>query len=487
MMMPIKLKMNIRNRLILGFAALTFVLAVAVSTTLWKVSGVESDTTRIVQLRVPTAFASSGMVTDINASLATLRGWMLTGNEDFKTQRAAVWADIHKIRAEMDRLSASWTNPKNVEVWSEFKTVLDEFEKAQAQVEAIANSPEEHPANQILFSEAAPRASVIIKSITQMIDTEAKLPATPERKALLGMMADVRGTMGMGLANIRAYLLSGDEKFKETFETFWAKNEKRFTDLSSNAYLFSPEQKTAFESLSAARGEFAPLPAQMFAIRGSNKWNMANYLLVTEAAPRAGKLLTILSGARGEDGTRSGGMVDNQKRLLADDANFMAEDTRLLKTIEWFLLAVGLAVAVVITFRSSFCRAPIMVVTFSPVCEGSGATARAMRFTERILAISARRSLVRPSSSITVRRPARRKDVNSLRASSGPAAPFAVVGPPLAGMPAFAESCGSWSRGSSPCSRISLVIVGSCPGLRLVMVLVWLLDVQASGRNFTIR
>jgi CHASE3 domain sensor protein len=320
-----------------------------------------------------------------------------------------------------------------------------------------------------------------------MIDTEAKLPATPERKALLGMMADVRGTMGMGLANIRAYLLSGDEKFKETFETFWAKNEKRFTDLSSNAYLFSPEQKTAFESLSAARGEFAPLPAQMFAIRGSNKWNMANYLLVTEAAPRAGKLLTILSGARGEDGTRSGGMVDNQKRLLADDANFMAEDTRLLKTIEWFLLAVGLAVAVVITFRSSFCRAPIMVVTFSPVCEGSGATARAMRFTERILAISARRSLVRPSSSITVRRPARRKDVNSLRASSGPAAPFAVVGPPLAGMPAFAESCGSWSRGSSPCSRISLVIVGSCPGLRLVMVLVWLLDVQASGRNFTIR
>ncbi len=344
------LAINIRARLILGFSAVCLLLAIAVGTTLWKVSAIDDTNRRVIELRVPTAFASNGMVNAINSSLASLRGWMLTGNPAFKTQRAAVWADIARIRGEMDVLSSNWTNPANVEQWGEFKTVLDEFSIAQQQVEDIAHTVDEHPANKILFEEAAPRASVIIGAITAMINAEAELPATPERKALLGMMADVRGSMGMGLANIRAYLLSGDEKFKTLFEKFWATNERRFADLSDNAGLLSAEQAASFEELAAARGEFAPLPPQMFEIRGSNKWNMANFLLVTEAASRAGKLLTTQAGEVDETGARAGGMVANQKALLANDVSGAAKDSSDLTTIEWILLVGGLLATAVITF-----------------------------------------------------------------------------------------------------------------------------------------
>ena len=310
----------------------------------------EDGADRIVQLRVPTAFASVGLVNNINASLAALRGWMLVDNPAFKVERAAVWADIHETRAEIDRLSANWTNPDNVAAWTDLKATLDEFEAAQQRVEDIAHTIDQTPATKLLLTEAAPQAAVIIKNITAMIDAEAALAATPERKALLGMMADVRGTMGMALANIRAYLLSGDVKFKEQFESFWAKNEKRFADLKAAAHLLSPGQRTAFEQLSQARKAFSPLPSRMFEIRGSEKWNMANYLLVTEAAPRAGKLLTVLSGEKQEDGARAGGMVDNQLGLLSGDADGVASDIHRLKTIEWLLLAAGLAVASLITF-----------------------------------------------------------------------------------------------------------------------------------------
>ncbi len=344
------LNINIRTRLILGFAALCLILAIAVGTTLWKVSAIDTVNSRVIGLRVPTAFASTGMVNAINSSLASLRGWMLTGNPVFKTQRSAVWADIASLRGEMDVLSSNWTNPANVEKWSNFKAILDEFAVAQQQVEDIAHTADEHPANKILFEEAAPRASVIIGAITAMINAEANLPATPERKALLGMMADVRGSMGLGLANIRAYLLSGDEKFKALFDKFWATNERRFADLSNNAALFTAEQKASFDKLVSARAEFAPLPPQMFEIRGSNKWNMANYLLITEAAPRAGKLLTTLAGEVGEDGARSGGMVRNQKALLANDVAAAAEDSKQLTMLEWILLIGGLIIAAVITF-----------------------------------------------------------------------------------------------------------------------------------------
>lgn len=164
------------------------------------------------------------------------------------------------------------------------------------------------------------------------------------------MMADVRGSMGLGLANIRAYLLTGDEKFKAGFDGMWAKNERRFADLGNNSHLFTAEQSAAFEELSKARGEFAPLPPKMFEIRGSNKWNMANFKLVTEAAPRAGKLLNILLGERDASGERTGGMVDNQRRLLTDDSRIATAEAGLLQKIVWALLGVGLVLSGVVVF-----------------------------------------------------------------------------------------------------------------------------------------
>jgi methyl-accepting chemotaxis protein len=94
-------------------------------------------------------------------------------------------------------------------------------------------------------------------------------------------MADVRGTLGLSLANIRAYLLTGDPKFAEKFDKLWAKNEVRFKDLQPVSTLLNETQFAAFEAFAENRVKFAPLPPKMFGIRGSKKWNMANYLLAT--------------------------------------------------------------------------------------------------------------------------------------------------------------------------------------------------------------
>lgn len=344
------LKLSVRNRLIGGFAIISLFLVVAVGTTLFNVSSVAKKTNTIVDLRVPTAEASSSMVNNINSSLASLRGWMLTGNDNFKLQRAGVWRDIDSDKEKMDELAATWTNPDNVSRWEEFKVILEEFRTAQKQVEDIANSPAQTPATVILVNDAAPQASIIVANITAMIDLEAKEGASASRKALLGMMADVRGTMGLSLANIRAYLLTGDPEFQAKFEGLWAKNERRFADLSKQKRLMTDKQREVFDELSAARTEFAPLPPQMFEIRGSNKWNMANYTLVKEAAPRAGKLLTILVGELNSDGTRTGGMVANQRNLLNTDADDMRAQIATLTSIEWVLLLGGVIFATAITF-----------------------------------------------------------------------------------------------------------------------------------------
>lgn len=351
----IQTQLKIRGRLIVGFAVVSMVLTAAVGTTIYKVGEIKDATNRIVELRMPTSAASAKMINDINASLASLRGWMLTGNPVFKTERAIAWTDISALRDKMDGLSKAWTNPENVAQWTAFKATLAEFEGAQQKVEDISHTAEEHPATKILVTEAAPRASAMVKSVTEMIDLELSGGggAQGDRVQVLGMMADIRGTLGLSLANIRAYLLTGDQKFAANFNKLWAKNDRRFNDLSNSTGLLSPEQKTSFDAFAAKRKEFAVLPPKMFEIRGSEKWNMANYLLVTEAAPRANKLLTILAGPKADDGVRTGGIVDNQKVLLHTDAVQVQDEISELSLLEWALLLIGLAVAAASAFLTS--------------------------------------------------------------------------------------------------------------------------------------
>ena len=357
---------KIRGRLILGFSVVILVLIGAVGSTIWTVTGLKESTDRVVGLRVPTALASAGMATNINASLAALRGWALTGDPAFKVERAVAWKKIAATRASMDQLSKDWTDPRNGAAWSAFKAILDDFVDAQARVESVAHTADQLPANKILVEEAAPRAAVMTEAITEMIDRELALmemrdaaaagvasTTYADRFRLLGAMADVRGTLGLGLANIRAYLLTGDEEFKAGFETNWAKNGRRFADLRRAANLLIPEQREAFDRLAGARKGFAGLPPKMFEIRGSEKWNMANYVLVTEAVPRAGKLLDILLGTKQADGTRDGGMVAIQKKLLTVEVDKSAADTALLLDMQWVLLAAGVIGAIVITFLTA--------------------------------------------------------------------------------------------------------------------------------------
>jgi len=331
--------LTIGIKMSLGFGILTLVLVAAVLTTVWQVEKTNKVTSRLIELRAPTAQTSLTMKNGINHSLAALRGWIILGNDTFKAERANAWTEeLDTSLAEMKKYATNWTNPKNVERLNIIEKNLKNFRIYQQEIEDIAQTKDNTPAVKILFEEAAPRAAVMVSNITKLIDLEAGQAATADRKALLGMMADVRGTTGLALANIRAYLLSGDEKFKTKFDKLWAKNIRRFGDLSDNAVLLSPEQAEAFAAFSSARKEFSPLPPQMFEIRGGKEWNLANRWLGTKAAPTAGAIMAELNG-----------MVANQQQLMATDAAMATKLSSQLLNLEWILLAAGLTIAIIIT------------------------------------------------------------------------------------------------------------------------------------------
>ena len=323
----------------LGFGTITLILVAAVLTTIWQVGKTNEVNNRLINLRAPTAQTSLTMKNGVNHSLAALRGWIILGKDKFKDQRAKAWSEgLDKPLADMKKYALNWTNPKNVERLRILEEKLKDFKVYQQEIEDIAQTVDNNPAVKILLEDASPKAAVMVSSITKMIDLEAEQAATADRKALLGMMADVRGTTGLALANIRAYLLSGDEKFKNKFDKLWAKNIRRFGDLTDNAFLLTNEQTTAFNAFSSARETFSPLPPKMFEIRGGKAWNLSNLWLGTRAAPTAGVIMEQLEG-----------MVANQQQLMAADATTAKSLSAALMNLEWILLAAGSTISIIIT------------------------------------------------------------------------------------------------------------------------------------------
>ena len=324
----------------LGFGMMVLLLVAAISITIYQVNQAKQLTDRMVDLRVPTAQASLGMLNGMQESLAGLRGWMLLGNPVFKEVRQGAWDNwIDPSLNTLDKMSKNWTNPENVKRLAQMKGSVEKFREYQLEIENIAQTIDEEPALKILLNDAAPRAAKLASLITRMIDLEAKQGAGELRKSILYMMADVRGTTGLGLAAIRAYLLSGDEKFTKQFDKLWAKNTKRFKDLSDNYTHLSADQKEAFDEFKHIRKEFDVLPPKMFEIRASKEWNVANYWLGAKAAPEATKINKIL-----ED------MVVNQTELLNTDADGVDKLVTALQEMEWALLAIGIIFSIIMVY-----------------------------------------------------------------------------------------------------------------------------------------
>ena len=328
-------KYSIGLRLTLAFSFLTLILAITSVVSIYKINVISKQINTVVDLRIPTSQASASVLNGINHALAALRGWMLLGKDKFRIERQLAWdTEIIPAIALLDKMSVNWTNPENKAHLNEVKTLLRSFEKEQLKIEDIAQTPQNIPSMAMLYGQAAPQASIMASKITNLIDIELTLEATDQRKALLGMMADVRGTLGLGIANIRGYLLSGDESYRTNFAQLWRKNQRRFSDLTKQKNLLNSKQQEAFSDYNKAKDIFQLLPQQMLTSRGQDDWNLANHWLATKAAPLGFQLKVILEK-----------MTINQKELLTNNTTKLLDTSETAKLHAWIILFIGTVIA----------------------------------------------------------------------------------------------------------------------------------------------
>ncbi len=319
------MKFSVQRKLFLGFGIILVLTLLMTTNNLTQLNHLSTTEERLIQVRLPTVMAGMELMDGIHLSLAGLRGYMILGNQQqkaelFKTERQQGWDKIDRALKQMMDFSKNWTIPKNKQLLNEMKLLIDEFRLAQQEVEDISHQTDNIPAVKILLTQAAPQAKKIVTAISGLIDEEAQLKATSERKQLLKLLADSRGSFSLALANIRAYLLSGDKKFVDEFQDKLKINEARFKQVSDMAYLFNEKQTRDWDIYKHEREQFIELPKIMIDMREAKDWNKANYLLETKAAPAAKKIMDILTKMR-----------ESQNNLALHDESVLNSNTHSIK------------------------------------------------------------------------------------------------------------------------------------------------------------
>ena len=312
--------MTIGKKVGLGFGVIVLILMGVVLLTIQQVRNMEIVTKRVVELRTPTAHASLMMLNGMNHSLASLRGWILLGDPKFKKERSIAWEEqINPSLKLMHSLAPKWADLENKNRLKLIEEEINNFKSAQNKIEDIAKTPENSPAQKILFNQAEPLEKFIVDTLSNMIRLGIKDNQSPKNKRLVELLANIETTISLALERADEFLLSGKEEFKKESLENWRKNSDYMQELKKNLKSFNKEQLKNIEFLQAKVGEFGPLLEEIIRIRSGEKWNLANYWLKTEAAPVAFRIKKLLND-----------MTLVQERLLENDVQEISSKTHYL-------------------------------------------------------------------------------------------------------------------------------------------------------------
>ena len=319
--------MTIGKKIGLGYGVITFILMGVVLATIQQVKTMETITKRVIELRTPTAHASLMMLNGINHSLASLRGWIILGDPKFQTERALAWAEqINPSLKQMHRLAADWTDMENIIRLKSVEKEIDAFKATQQKIEDIARTPENSPAQKILFDKAEPLEKDIVTIVSKMIKLEMKNKITSKNKQLIGILANIETTTSLSLERADEFLLSGKAEFKKESQENWKKNVEHMMALQENKKTLNREQSKNFEKLQRGLNQFGPLLEDIIRIRSGEEWNIANYWVKTQATLVAFRIKELLND-----------MSANQEKLLENDVDEISSRTHFL-----IVLLVGL-------------------------------------------------------------------------------------------------------------------------------------------------
>ncbi|MCR9713479.1 methyl-accepting chemotaxis protein [Vibrio parahaemolyticus] len=282
------MNLTISGKLQLSFVLLAVVFIASAIFTYRNINIVEQYASSLLSSDLPTVDTSRGIQQSVQASLSSIRAYMLLGSDE--TEGLRLSQEVQSIMASTDdalptlQALISESDFQSIhQQWEAMKVSLSQFIE-------LSHSAENLPAHNLFINEAAPIAEVALDQIQSLINEESGNEMGGERKRLFKVYADSYTSLANALSALRDFLLYGQQTHLEKYQDLIKFHNQSVAEIDAKLDMLSDNDQSLWSLFKEMQQMYFPLADQVITLRQSDEWNKANLLMANELLPAANAL-----------------------------------------------------------------------------------------------------------------------------------------------------------------------------------------------------
>lgn len=286
------MKLTISGKLQLSFLLLALLFVASAAMTYRSISVLDNHAQSLLNSDLPTVDTSRGIQQSVQASLSTVRAYMLLGSNEASAERLK--QQLNQIVVQTDQ-SLPVLEPLIDQ--QDYQTVVKQWQAVKASVEKIvelAHGAENLPAHNLFTNEAAPIAEVALDQLQGLINAESSNKEGDERKRLFKVYADSYNSLANALSAMRDFLLYGRSEYLDKYHDFIKAHNQSVSEIDSKLNLLNDSDRSLWDLFKEMQQLFFPLADQVIELRQSPDWNFAHQEMAKTLLPAAESLDSAL-------------------------------------------------------------------------------------------------------------------------------------------------------------------------------------------------
>ncbi|MCS0177978.1 HAMP domain-containing methyl-accepting chemotaxis protein [Vibrio alginolyticus] len=279
---------TISGKLQLSFVLLVVLFMASAVFTYRNVTTVEQYASSLLKSDLPTVDTSRGIQQSVQASLSSIRAYMLLGGDEEASARLS--EDVRNIMASTDESLPTLQALISEQDFQAIQTQWDAVKVSLNKLIELSHSDENLPAHNLFINEAAPIAEVALDQLQSLINEESGNPFGGDRKRLFKVYADSYTSLANALSALRDFLLYGQQDHLDKYHDLIKYHNQSVAEIDSKLDRLTDNDQSLWSLFKEMQQLYFPLAEQVIALRQSPEWNESYLLMANELLPAADAL-----------------------------------------------------------------------------------------------------------------------------------------------------------------------------------------------------
>ncbi|HHF3406954.1 TPA: methyl-accepting chemotaxis protein [Vibrio alginolyticus] len=279
---------TISGKLQLSFVLLAVLFMASAVFTYRNVTTVEQYASSLLKSDLPTVDTSRGIQQSVQASLSSIRAYMLLGGDEEASARLS--EDVRNIMASTDESLPTLQALISEQDFQAIQSQWDAVKVSLNKLIELSHSDENLPAHNLFINEAAPIAEVALDQLQSLINEESGNPFGGDRKRLFKVYADSYTSLANALSALRDFLLYGQQDHLDKYHDLIKYHNQSVAEIDSKLDRLTDNDQSLWSLFKEMQQLYFPLAEQVIALRQSPEWNESNLLMANELLPAADAL-----------------------------------------------------------------------------------------------------------------------------------------------------------------------------------------------------